>query len=175
MELLLYLRALHIIFIVAWFSGLFFLGRIFIYSYEALLKPESEKELLLSYFLPAQRRVLYIIVLPSIFITLCVGSFLMIETQAYLYSWFHVKLLLLLLFLLYNFYCIRIHYALHERRLVLSSFKLRLLNEVPFVFLILICFTVFLKSVFHGFFLASIFSLLIVSVGLFFRFLNRKK
>ncbi len=175
MTLLLYLKAFHVIFLVAWFSGLFFLGRMFIYAQDALSKPEPDRSILLPYFLNAQTRVLYIIVLPALFATLCIGGGLMVVTQAYLQGWFHVKLLLVFGFLVYNVSCIKIHYRLWRSEPVMSDFKLRLFNEVPFVFLILISFTVFLRSFLSGLWQACVFLGVIFLVAYSVRFFKKRR
>lgn len=144
------LKALHIIFIVSWFAGLFFLGRVLVYHREALDKNEPDKGILVPVFEGAGKRVWYIITLPSMLITLGLGLTLMVHTGAFREGWFHFKVLFIALFIFYNVYLEKIRRAFSRGEKKLSSIKLRLINEVPFLFLIAITFTVFMKSFFSG-------------------------
>lgn len=156
------LKALHVIFIVSWFAGLFFLGRILVYHREALEKEESEKKVLVPLLTGAAKRVWYIITIPSMLITVTIGLTLMVHTGAFREGWFHFKFLFVILFLLYNIYLDKIRRAFARGELKLSSVRLRLLNEVPFLFLIAITFTVFLRSFFSGLWAA----LVVVGAGI---------
>ena len=145
-----YLKAIHIISIVSWFAGLFFFGRMLIYHAQALTKPENEKNTLLDLLSGAEKRVLYIITLPALIITLITGYFLMMKTGAYKQIWFHLKLLLVLIFIFYNGYCIIERQKLLKETDKVSILKLRLMNETPLIFLVIIVFTVYLKNTFSG-------------------------
>ena len=79
-----YVKALHIIFVVTWFSGLFYIVRLFIYSAEAHLKPEPERTILLRQFGQMQHRLWYIITWPSAILTLVLGTWM-----GFLYGSFH--------------------------------------------------------------------------------------
>ena len=79
-----YLLALHIIFIVTWFSGMFYLVRLFIYNREAQDKPEPKKSILTKQFSIMSKRLLFGITLPSAIITLIMGY-----TLLYLYPGLH--------------------------------------------------------------------------------------
>jgi protoporphyrinogen IX oxidase len=149
-------KALHVIFIVSWFAGLFFMGRLFIYHRDALDKSKEEQDILIPLFSSAERRVLYIIIMPSMLITVALGLRLMMASGAYREGWFHFKMLFVFLFIGYNHYCSRIRKQLLNKTIRLSSLKLRLLNEVPFLFLIAIVFTVFLKSFFSALWAATV-------------------
>ena len=69
----LYLKAIHIIFIVTWFAGLFYMPRLFIYNTEALEKPLPVKMALQEQFSIMMRRLWYGITWPSAIITLIMG------------------------------------------------------------------------------------------------------
>ena len=71
---MLYWKALHIIFVVTWFAGLFYIVRLFIYHTEAQEKPEVEKSLLSSQFKIMQKRLWYGITYPSFLLTLFLGG-----------------------------------------------------------------------------------------------------
>jgi putative membrane protein len=169
------LKAFHIIFMVSWFAGVFFLGRVLVYIRESLEKSQEERSLLLPMLYSGARRVWYIIMLPSILITLVVGMMLMGHTGAYSQGWFHVKMVLVILFIIYNFYLNKLRLRMLKEDLPLSGLKLRLLNEVPFLFLISICFTVFLRDFFSGLWAAFVVIGGSMAIGFISFFLNRLK
>ena len=70
-----YIKALHIIFIVTWFSGLFYMVRLFVYSAEANVKPEPGRTILLQQFGIMQKRLWYGITWPSAILTLIFGIY----------------------------------------------------------------------------------------------------
>ena len=125
-----YIKALHIIFIVSWFSGVFFLGRILVYHREALEKPENEKEVLIPLLTSAARRVWYIIIIPSMIITLGMGGTLMVQLGAYREGWFHFKLLFILAFLIYHVYYAKYRKQLKQGHVILTSLKFRLFKSI---------------------------------------------
>src|SRR5688572_15138536 len=126
----LYLKAVHIIFIVAWFAGLFYMPRIFIYIVEAHGKPEPEKSVLLKQLKMMASRLWFAITWPSAIITLGVGTSLIINQPEWLQQGFmHIKLTLVFLLYLYHF---SLHVILRqlERDVVkYSSQQLRFWNE----------------------------------------------
>jgi len=140
-------KTLHIIGFVAWFSGLFYLVRIFVYYREAEDKPENEREVLQPQFHLMQQRVFKIICNPAMHIT-WIGGIGMI----YLYgmdwfrenTWLHIKLTLVLLLTGYHYYCKRYITHLKEGTDRLNPFQLRLMNEVPTLLLFaIVIFAVF--------------------------------
>ena len=145
--ILLHIKALHVIFMVSWFAGLFFLGRMLIYIKQA---EKNQEPSIITHSTKAARRVWYIITLPSLILTICFGSYLAYKLGAYREGWFHFKLLLVLLFIAYNIYCESLRRRFIHKKPTPSIWKLRLLNEVPFLFLISIIFTVYLKNLFSG-------------------------
>ena len=72
----LYVKALHIIFIVTWFSGLFYIVRLFIYNREAAEKEEPEKSILQKQFSIMIKRLWFGITWPSAVLTLIFGAWL---------------------------------------------------------------------------------------------------
>jgi putative membrane protein len=143
----LYLKAIHIIFIVTWFAGLFYMPRLFIYMTEAHEKTEPEKSILLKQFKIMASRLWFGITWPSAIITLIMGTSLVINQPHWLQQGFmHLKLTLV--FFLYGY-----HFSLHYLFKLLkndtvkySSQQLRLWNEVATLFLISIVFIIVLKN-----------------------------
>ena len=116
-----YIKALHIIFIVTWFSGLFYIVRLFVYSAEANAKTEPEKSILLKQFSIMQKRLWYGITWPSAILTLIFGTWIGILYGS-LPTWLLVKLLLCARDFLYT------TSSLHS---ILFSNKKKILNGLP--------------------------------------------
>jgi putative membrane protein len=143
----LYLKAVHIIFIVTWFAGLFYMPRIFIYIVEAHGKPEPEKSILLKQLKMMASRLWFAITWPSAIITLGIGTSLIINQPEWLQQGFmHIKLTLVFLLYLYHFSLHVIFRQLKSDVVKYSSQQLRFWNEVATLFLISIVFIIVLKS-----------------------------
>lgn len=146
-----YIKALHIIFIVTWFAGLFYLVRLFIYHVEAEHKDRPEKEILQAQFLIMERRLWYGITCPSAIVTFFCGSGLL---HYYLplgeHPWLMAKLFFVVLLYLYHFKCGEIFKSLKKGVIRYNSTQLRLFNEVPTIFLFSIVFLVVLKDVLNS-------------------------
>ncbi len=132
-----YIKALHIIFVVTWFSGLFYIVRLFVYSAEANVKPEPERNILLNQFSIMQKRLWYGITWPSAILTLIFGGWLW-----YLYGSLPTWLLVKLCFVggLF-FYHLSLHAIFKQQSKEVykySSQQLRIWNEVATLFLITI-------------------------------------
>lgn len=138
------LKSFHIIFIVTWFAGLFNLGRLFIYYVEANTKDSTEKMILQQQFSIMQRRLWYVITVPSAILTFILGTSLVILTPEWLKEgWLHAKLFAVILLYSYHFCCGYIRKNIHN---IQSALKLRYFNEVPVLFLFSIVFLVILKN-----------------------------
>lgn len=147
---MLYLKALHIIFVVTWFSGLFYIVRLFIYHTEAQQKPEIEKNILQSQFKAMEKRLWYYITVPSMYLTIISGFWLAWDFLSELrnYPWLILKLAFVFGLVLYHIQCGVILRQLQKGQLKYSSFQLRLWNEVATIFLVAIVFVVILKNMF---------------------------
>jgi putative membrane protein len=143
----LYLKAVHIIFIVTWFAGLFYIPRLFVYIVEAHDKVEPEKSILLRQLKMMSSRLWFGITWPSAIITLAMGTALLINQPAYLHMGFmHIKLTLVFFLYVYHF---SLHYLFKQLKngvVKYSSQQLRMWNEVATLFLISIVFLIVLKS-----------------------------
>lgn len=144
---LFYFKALHIIGFVAWFAGLFYLVRMFVYHTEAYDKPEPESSILKNQFHLMEWRVYKIICNPAMMITFTFGFAMLIYNPAYLQGvWMHIKLALVFLLLAYHIYCKRIIKQLEIGKTRFSSFQFRLFNEFPTLFLFFIVFLAVFKD-----------------------------
>ena len=142
----LYLKALHIIFIVTWFAGLFYIVRLFIYNAEANEKSEPEKSILKNQFSIMIKRLWLGITWPSAIITLILGPLLIYINPAILDTWLWIKIGFVVGLYLY-------HYTLHilYKQQKGDTFKhgsqqLRIWNEVATVFLISIVMLVVVRQ-----------------------------
>lgn len=143
-----YIKALHIIFIVTWFAGLFYIVRLFIYHTEAETKPAVEKDILQNQYKIMQKRLWYGITWPSMILTLIFGPWAMsYNFNYYLTSAFFIlKLCFVGGLILYHLQCHVIFKQLQNNIVKHTSFKLRLWNELATLFLVAIVFLIVLKS-----------------------------
>jgi len=142
-----YFKALHIIFIVTWFAGLFYIIRLFIYHTEAEQKPEPEKSILQTQYKIMEKRLWYGITWPSMILTLIFGGCLLwvvpgLLSQAY----FILKLCFVGGLILYHFQSHVFFKQLQNDEVRSTSTKLRIWNEVATLFLVAIVFLIVLKS-----------------------------
>ncbi|NCG30998.1 MAG: protoporphyrinogen IX oxidase, partial [Bacteroidetes bacterium] len=89
---LLYIKALHIIFVVSWFAGLFYIVRLFIYHTEAEDKPTTEKDILQAQFKIMEKRLWYIITWPAAILASIFGFWMVYELNLWSSMWMNVKL-----------------------------------------------------------------------------------
>lgn len=145
--LYLYLKAIHIIFVVSWMAGLFYIVRLFIYHVEANERPESERNVLQRQFEIMQHKLWYIITTPAMALSVLAGiGMIWVNPELLTMSWMLVKLVFVLGLLLYHFICQNIINKLKKGTFSWTSTQLRLWNELATIFLVAIVFTVILKS-----------------------------
>ena len=100
------LKAFHLIFVVCWFAGLFYLGRLFIYFKEAELRSSSEKTILQKQYLIMAKRLMNIIIWPSVLLTSVFGWYMIFLNFNLLdNTWMQVKLLMVFFLILYVIFC----------------------------------------------------------------------
>jgi putative membrane protein len=139
-----YIKALHIIFIVTWFAGMFYIVRLFIYNTEAHQKPEPERSILQKQFTIMIRRLWFGITWPSAVLTLILGPWVML--QGYWYKtlfdesgrWLLIKLIFVLGLYAYHFTLHRIYKQEAGGVFKYTSQQLRVWNEVATIFLVAI-------------------------------------
>jgi protoporphyrinogen IX oxidase len=143
----LYIKALHIIFVVTWFAGLFYIVRLFIYFAEANQLEEPQKHILQNQYKLMQKRLWYGITWPSMILTIVAGTWLVVEMPFYLtQSYFLLKLAFVFGLIMYHLSCHAIFKQQQHNNVKYSSFKLRIWNEVATIFLVAIVFLIVLKS-----------------------------
>ena len=140
-----YLKALHIIFMVTWFSGLFYIVRLFIYNTEANDKPDTEKKILQQQFRIMIKRLWMGITWPSAIVTLILGPWVLYLLGS-IETWMWIKLLFVLGLYLYH---LTLHQIYREQMIGVfryTSNQLRIWNEMATVFLVAIVMLVSVKS-----------------------------
>lgn len=134
-----FFKALHIIGFVSWFSGIFYIVRLFVYHREAWDMEDPKGKILRAQYTIMEGRLFYIIQTPAMFLTLIGGTgMLLIQPNWLQMPWMHLKLLLLFVLLGYHFSCARLIKKLQNGSSGLSSFNYRLYNELPTLMLIAI-------------------------------------
>jgi len=142
-----YIKSVHLIFIITWFAGLFYIVRLFVYQIEASQKPSPEKEIIGEQLKMMAKRLWYIITWPSMVLALLFGIVLVIMVPEWLQqSWMHVKLVFVVLLIVYHFKCHHIFKQLQNDVVKHSSNFMRLFNEGATIILFAVVFLVILKN-----------------------------
>ncbi len=142
-----YIKALHIIFIVSWFAGLFYIVRLFVYQTEALAKEEPERSILSKQLKLMAYNLWNIITFPSAVITLILGSIMIYQYPGMLQLPFmHIKLTFVLCLYVYFFFCWKIYKQLQNGVTKFTSTQLRIFNEIATLILIAVVFIIVLKN-----------------------------
>jgi len=164
MEYYNYLKALHLIFVITWFAGLFYMVRLFVYHTEAKVKPEPEQSILIKQYQIMESRLWNIITFPSALLATIFAVMLLILNPILLeMGWMHIKLGFVVLLWIYHLKCHFIHKELQQNITKYSSTFYRIWNEVATLILFSIIFLVILKNAFNWIFgVVGLFSLAIL-------------
>lgn len=147
-----YLKALHIIFIVTWFAGMFYIVRLFVYNTEANSKQEPEKSILKKQFSIMIKRLWLGITWPSAILTLILGPWVMLNgnwdrvLMDESGKWLLIKLVFVVLLYVYHFTLHSIYKQEAKGIFRYSSQQLRIWNEVATVLLVPIVMLATVKS-----------------------------
>ena len=129
---MLWLKALHVIFVITWFAGLFYLPRLYIYHVDA------KDPLSVQRFEIMERRLFAIMSIGAA-LSISFGLLMLIESPGYLQMlWLKVKLLFVALLIAYHGYCYKLMRDLAAQRNTRSAKWLRVFNELPALLLIVI-------------------------------------
>ena len=171
-----YVKALHIIFVVTWFSGLFYIVRLFIYNTEAGGKNDIEKQVLRSQFATMISRLWLGITWPSAVLTLIFGGWMWFMLGA-LPEWLIVKLLFVAGLYAYHFSLHHIYKQQLKGVFSYSSNQLRIWNELATIFLVAIVMIVVVKQTLSwiwGIAGLILLALALLSAIRIYKYLNRK-
>jgi len=129
---MIWLKAFHVIAMVTWFAGLFYLPRLFVYHADATDAPSLER------FEIMERRLFALMTIGGA-ATITLGLIMIVAAPAYLkMGWLHVKLSLVALLIAYHVYCRRLMRDFVRRRNTRSAKWYRAFNEIPSLLLIAI-------------------------------------
>ena len=148
-----YIKALHLIFVITWFAGLFYIPRLFIYHIEANQKPSPEKEILSKQLQLMTKRLWYIITWPSAVLATVFAIWLLVLAPYWLQQpWMHIKLGFVLLLILYHLRNHFIFKKFQKDEIAYTSNYMRIWNEGATLILFSVVFLVILKSTFNWIF-----------------------
>jgi putative membrane protein len=150
MEYYNYLKSLHLIFVITWFAGLFYIVRLFVYHAEAKSKTQAAQDILIPQYQIMQYRLWYIITWPSAVLASIFAFWMLFFTevgQVWLAQpWMHVKLAFVFLLYLYHGKCQQIFNQLQKNNVKNSATFFRLWNEGATLILFAVVFLVILKN-----------------------------
>ena len=140
---MLWVKAFHIIFMVTWFSGLFYLPRLFVYH------AMSNDSISLQRFKIMERKLYFGIATPGAILTILFGIWLLsYDFMGYMkMMWLHLKLGLVVLLLIYHVYLGKLFFDFRKDRNKHSHFYYRVINEIPVLFLAAIVILVVVKPI----------------------------
>jgi putative membrane protein len=146
-----FLKSLHIIFVVSWFAGLFYLPRLLVYHVEAQDKDVQAKEILSKQFEKMEKLLFNAIMIPAMWLTWLTGISMIYITwwdnfQAH--TWLHLKLTFVVGITIYHFVCRHLIRKFRASEFILSGGQLRLFNEIATILLVAVVFLVIAKNTF---------------------------
>jgi putative membrane protein len=142
-----YIKSLHLIFVITWFAGLFYIPRLFVYQIEAHAKPEPEKSILLRQLKIMTSRLWYIITWPSAVLATVFAVWLLILVPGWLQEpWMHIKLGFVASLFIYQIKTQFIQKELQNDVVKWTSNGMRIYNEGATLILFAVVFLVILKS-----------------------------
>ncbi|TWR28750.1 CopD family protein [Mucilaginibacter achroorhodeus] len=175
-----YVLAIHIIFVVCWMAGLFYMVRLFIYHTEAQEKPEPARTILSEQFELMERKLWWIITTPSMYLVVIAGALMIHLHKWYMIwpGWLIIKLLFVVGLLVYHFICQNKMKAMASGKFTWTSTQLRLWNELATIILFAIVFLVVLKNSLNWIFgvvgIIAFSVILMMAVKIYKRFRERK-
>ena len=130
----LWLKTFHLIGLICWFAGIFYLPRLFVYHASATDETSKER------FKVMESKLYRVIMNPSMLVTLVFGIWMLIESwQAFSdQAWIWLKITLVVLLVGYHHYCLKIIKAFADDREIHSERFYRFFNEMPVLALIAI-------------------------------------
>ncbi|MEZ4792249.1 MAG: CopD family protein [Gelidibacter sp.] len=147
MEYYNYIKSLHLIFVITWFAGLFYIPRLFVYQIEAFQKPSPEKEILGKQLKLMAKRLWTIITWPSAILAILFAIWLIVLMPSWLQQgWMHVKLAFVALLIIYHLKTHQFYKELQCDEVKKTSNFMRLWNEGATFILFAVVFLAILKN-----------------------------
>jgi protoporphyrinogen IX oxidase len=135
----LWFKAFHIVGIVAWFAGMFYLPRLFVYHAEANEQPEAVRIVLQQQYQVMEQRLYRIIMTPAMLLTLIMAAAMLITAPDLLKeTWLHVKLGLVLILVGYHHLCSRLMKEMAAGKFRFTGQQFRWFNEFPTVLFVIV-------------------------------------
>jgi len=148
-EAYLWFKTLHIVGVVVWFAGLFYLVRLFIYHQEAGELDPPLKQAFEQQYALMERRLANIITTPGMVVAVvCAAGLLLVNPSWLQQAWMHAKLAFVLALLAYHAFCYRLMGQLQQGVCGWSGRQLRALNELPTLLLVVVVMLVVFKNQF---------------------------
>ena len=148
-EAYLWFKTLHIVGVVVWFAGLFYLVRLFIYHVEDEGMEYPVRSAFQAQYALMERRLAGIITTPGMVVAVVMAAGLLIAQPAWLQQgWMHAKLAVVVALLVYHWFCYRLMGQLSQGTCRWSGRQLRALNELPTLMLVLVVMLVVFKGQF---------------------------
>ncbi len=144
MTTILWLKAFHVIFMVAWFAGIFYLPRLFVNH------AETSNQAIAEHLKGMEKRLLYFIT-PFAFLTLFFGALIIYHMGMEWFKvskWLHIKLTLVIILFIYHAYCFKLLQTFKQDKNTRSGKFYRIFNEVPVLILFAIIILAYLKPQF---------------------------
>ena len=160
------LKAVHLVGVVSWFAGLFYLVRLFVYHAEALAGPEPARGILDRQYQVMEGRLARIIMTPAMVVTVVAALGMVVADPRLLREgWLHVKLLLVLVLLAYHAWCVRTVRGFAAGTVSTGGHAFRIANEAPTLLLVAITLLAVFRGALSGRVLAGVVLVLAVLLG----------
>lgn len=142
-----YIKSLHLIFVITWFAGLFYVVRLFVYQIEAQSKESPAREILSEQYKIMTERLWYIITWPSMILAIGFATWLLVLNPFWITdAWMQVKLGFVVVLIFYHMKCQSIFKSHYNGVYKHSSNWMRLFNEGATLILFSVVFLVILKN-----------------------------
>lgn len=162
-----WLKTFHIVGVVAWMAGLFYLPRLFVYHAEALAKPEPERSALAAQFTIMERRLYRGITTPAMVFSVAMGAALVwTEPGVLRMPWMQGKIGLVLLLIVFHLFCGEVASQFAAGETPFGARIFRVINEVPTLLLVGIVGLVVFKDLMPGGAFAAVMATLALLLGL---------
>jgi putative membrane protein len=135
----LWFKALHIVGVVAWFAGLFYLPRLFVYHAEANEQPEAVRTILQQQYQIMEKRLYRIIMMPALVLTVTMAIGMLVLAPGLIHdTWLQVKLGLVLVLIAYDHVCSRLIKEMAAGKFRFTGQQFRWFNEFPTVLFVIV-------------------------------------
>ncbi len=132
-------KAFHIVGMVAWFAGMFYLPRLFVYHAEAYEQSEPAQSILKNQYQIMEKRLYSIIMTPAMLVTIAMAiAIIYTEPDVIKETWLHIKIALVLVLLAFHHVCGRIIKKLAADECKITGQQFRWFNEFPTVFFVIV-------------------------------------